>query len=330
MRNSLPLRGTLPRRSYATVTKANQGHQSTMSTPDTSKPLPHAPTTKPPPANPFVLDRSTNFKATEAVRRPFQPNLPIITTQTPSPDWLYGSGASDTASTDVSHIELDPITSPLIQNYRLLISAIPRPISFVSTLSKDGKCNLAPFSYFQVVDHDPPIFVIGFSARAARPKDTRRNLLETGECVISIVSEHMIESVNATSLDVPHGVSEWQMAGFTGAKSATVKPQRVKEAVFSVEGKLLEMKEMSYHGEKKEGKETGALAIIAGTRFWVREDALSDDRLDVSLEKMRPLVQLGGISYGRVRETFELPRGRTEEEIKKTHLGLAKILKDVG
>ena len=136
----------------------------------------------------------------------------------------------------------------------------------------------------------------------------------------------MVEGVNATSLDVPYGVSEWEVAGFTGAKSATVKPQRVREAVFSVEGRLLEMKEMSYHGEREDGKETGALAIIEGTRFWVREDAVSEDRRDVKLEKMRPLVQLGGISYGRVRETFELPRGRTEEEIKKDHLGLAKIL----
>lgn len=139
----------------------------------------------------------------------------------------------------------------------------------------------------------------------------------------------MVEGVNATSLDVPYGVSEWEVAGFTGAKSSTVKPQRVEEAVFSVEGKLLEMKEMSYHGEKESGKETGALAIIEGTRFWVREDALSDDRRDVNLEKMRPLVQLGGISYGRMRETFELPRGRTEDEIKKEQLGLAEILKQV-
>ena len=140
----------------------------------------------------------------------------------------------------------------------------------------------------------------------------------------------MVEGVNATSLDVPYGVSEWEVAGFTGVPSSTVKPERVKEAVFSVEGKLLEMKEMSYHGERGDWKETGALAIIEGTRFWVREDALSDDQRDVSLEKMRPLVQLGGISYGRVRETFELPRGRTDEEIKKDHLGLAKILKNVG
>ena len=138
----------------------------------------------------------------------------------------------------------------------------------------------------------------------------------------------MIEAVNATSLDVPYGVSEWELSGFTAAPSSTVKPERVRDAVFSVEGKLLEIKELNYHGEKESGEETGALAIIEGTRFWVREDALDESRMDVSLEKMRPLVQLGGISYGRVRETFELPRGRTDQELEKAEKGPAKFLKE--
>jgi flavin reductase (DIM6/NTAB) family NADH-FMN oxidoreductase RutF len=78
---------------------------------------------------------------------------------------------------------------------------------FLSTVSKDGEKNLAPFSYFQVVDHDPPIFVVGFSARvrSERSKDMLSNLRETGDCAINIVSEHTIEAVNATSIDVPYG-----------------------------------------------------------------------------------------------------------------------------
>jgi flavin reductase (DIM6/NTAB) family NADH-FMN oxidoreductase RutF len=61
-------------------------------------------------------------------------------------------------------------------------------------------------SYFQVVDHDPRMFIVGFSARTGRPKDTRRNLKETGECVINVVPENMMPAVNATSLDAPYGV----------------------------------------------------------------------------------------------------------------------------
>jgi flavin reductase (DIM6/NTAB) family NADH-FMN oxidoreductase RutF len=123
----------------------------------------------------------------------------------------------------------------MISNYKILISGVPRPISLISTISKDGVANLAPMSYFQVVDHDPPTFVVGFLARASRSKDTLVNLKENREYVINVVSEHMIEGVNGTSIDVPHGVSEWALSGFYAAPSSKVEPSRVKEAIFSIE-----------------------------------------------------------------------------------------------
>jgi flavin reductase (DIM6/NTAB) family NADH-FMN oxidoreductase RutF len=280
-----------------------------------------------PPSNNAFLNRKTNFKAAESSRPAFQHHPPIPTTQTPSPTWRYGSGANTpTPSPSPSHIEIDPYAPdrPYISNYSLLISAIPRPISFISTLSASGIPNLAPFSYFTVVDHDPPIFVIGFSARRSRIKDTRRNLLETGECVISVVSEHMIEGVNASSLELPGSVSEWGLSGFEGVESAVVKPRRVAEAVFSVEARLLEMKELDYG--KAEGEACGALAIVKGVRFWVREDALDEERGVFELEKLRPLLQLGGISYGRIGSTFELPRPGLEAELKDQEKGLRKFV----
>lgn len=103
-----------------------------------------------------------------------------------------------------------------------------------------------------------------------------------------------------------------------------MKPERVEEAVVSIEGRLLEMKELGFHG--KSGDEAGAVAIVEGVRFWVGKEALGDSGDEVELEKLRPLVQLGGISYGRVRETFELPRPGLEEELKKEENGLRKIL----
>ncbi|TVY82919.1 Uncharacterized protein LSUE1_G002263 [Lachnellula suecica] len=228
-----------------------------------------------------------------------------------------------------SHIEIDPYEDgrSMIANYKLLVSGVPRPISFVSTISKDGIRNLAPFSYFQVVDHDPPIFVIGFSGRADRPKDTMRNLVETGECVINVVSEHMIEAVNATSLDIPYEKSEWDLSGLEPAPSTTVKADRVQEAVFSIEGKLLEMKDLDY-GHAKLGKPFGSLAIIQATRFWVRGDALGENGDEIDISVMRPLVQLGGIQYGRVRETFELPRPSLAMQLADKTSGLDRFLED--
>jgi flavin reductase (DIM6/NTAB) family NADH-FMN oxidoreductase RutF len=269
-----------------------------------------------------------DFKIVEATRPAFDSSAPITISKTPNPDWKYGDGAGDKASLGKQHVEIDPFEEgrPMLSNYKVLISGVPRPISFVSTRSKDGVGNLAPFSYFQVVDHNPPIFVIGFSARAQRPKDSLRNLLETGECVINVVSEHMIEAVNASSIDVPYGVSEWALSGLHAALSTTVKPARVKEAIFSVEGKLLEVKSLDYHGPGKTGKPTGSLAIIEATRFWVQEDAINDERDQIDLSVMHPLTQLGGISYGRVRETFELPRPSFAAELEKKGEELGRFL----
>lgn len=76
-------------------------------------------------------------------------------------------------------------------NYRLPVAGIaPQPVALVSTISQNGKHkNLSPSSFFQVIDHDPPMFVIGFSSRPGQEKDTFRNLRETGECVYNSVSE---------------------------------------------------------------------------------------------------------------------------------------------
>lgn len=204
----------------------------------------------------------------------------------------------------------------MMSNYKLLISGIaPRPVGFISTKSADGKTdNLSPFSYFQVVDHDPPIFIVGFSARLDRPKDTYRNLKETGECVINTVSENMMPAVNATSVDAPYGVSEWEISGLHQAASATVKPPRVQESIFSIECKVIDTKEFGTHA--KPGMSAASVAFIEATRFWVREDAVNDEGSQIDLSVLRPVGQLGGISYGRVTETFELPRTTWDAAVK--------------
>lgn len=128
----------------------------------------------------------------------------------------------------------------MAHNYSLMISGIvPRPIGLTSTISAEGKANLAPLSYFQIVDHDPPVFMLAFSGRGGALKDTLRNLRETGEVVLNTVSENMIEAVNATSVDAPPDVSKWVLSGLTKGPSTTFKPARVMEAVFSIETKLL-------------------------------------------------------------------------------------------
>lgn len=78
------------------------------------------------------------------------------------------------------------------------------------------------------MDHDPPTFALGFSARASRPKSTLVGLRGSGECVINMASEHMVEGVSATSIDVPYSVSEWILSDLHAASTSTVRPSRVK------------------------------------------------------------------------------------------------------
>lgn len=266
----------------------------------------------------------TNFAEKITNRPDFDhSNKPIEITKSPDPTWSYGDGVrtNQTPAINTIHKEIDPYSSDrsVSQNYRLLISGIaPRPVGFISTVSTDGKTkNLAPFSYFQMVDHDPPMFIVSFSSRHGRMKDTYQNMKDTKECVINTVSENMIEAVNASSIDAPYGVSEWDITGLTEGETTTVKPSRVKESVLSIEGKVVDVKEFKGH---RPGMSGSAIFLVEATRLWVQEDAANEDFSHIELDKLRPIGQLGGMAYGRITSTFELPRTRWVDEKPKSEL----------
>ncbi|PIA99261.1 hypotheticalsprotein [Cercospora beticola] len=273
-----------------------------------------------------------NFKEVEASRPDFDTQTQWHYTKTKNPSWKPGQGANDNgASLKKKHISIDPYAEgrPATFNYKLLISAIiPRPVGFISTRSKDGtSTNLAPFSYTQMVNHDPPVFIIGYAGGLDRAKDSLRNLLETEECTINIISEHYLEAANATSVNAPYGVSEWALTGLTPGETEVVKPSRVKEAVFSVEAKLMNTQE--FESRATPGKKTGVLAVVEGVRFWAREDAINEERNLIDPNVLRPIARLGGITYARVLEGIELPRPDWEELKKEAEpAGLVKPKRD--
>ncbi|KAF1995711.1 hypothetical protein P154DRAFT_548360 [Amniculicola lignicola CBS 123094] len=271
-----------------------------------------------------------DFKKVEASRPPFNTSSQFHYTQTPSPSWTPGSGANTSPPPSVPHREIDPYAPgrPAVHNYKLLISGIvPRPIGFVSTISADGEStNLAPFSYFNMIAHDPPLFVLGFSGGFSRPKDTLSNLVSTGECVLNMISSSFIEAANYTSINAPEGVSEWAFSGLHPEKSSVVKPNRVREAVFSIEAKLVETRE--WESKVTPGKKTGVHAIVEGVRFWVREDAVDEEGVLIDPQVLQPIARLGGITYARVTEAFELLRPVFEEATKDEEV--AKLAKPKG
>ncbi|KAH6897156.1 hypothetical protein B0T10DRAFT_476105 [Thelonectria olida] len=261
-----------------------------------------------------------DFKATEAARPDWDSKAGVRFTKTPDPDWKLGSGANKLGETGPSkaHIAIDPHAPgrSLLSNYKFLISSIvPRPIAFVSSRAADGSAvNLAPFSWFNMINYDPPMFIVSVASPLDRAKDTLRNLVDSRECVINIISEPFIEAANATCVNAPYGVSEWDVSGLTPAYDCeTVACARVREAIVSVEAKLHSVQELD--SKAQPGQKSCTLLILEGTRFWVREDATNEDKSLVDPDVLRPISRLGGITYGRTTDLAELPRTDFDEDV---------------
>ena len=112
-------------------------------------------------------------------------------------------------------ISIDPGKNTNQDNYKLLIgSVVPRPIAWVSTVSKDGVPNLAPFSFFTGVCSDPPTILFCPMIRGSdgEKKDTLLNIEETGEFVVNVVSEDIVAAMNRTAGEYPRGVDEFREA----------------------------------------------------------------------------------------------------------------------
>src|SRR2546427_4058966 len=135
---------------------------------------------------------------------------------------------------------LDPSSVPERQAYRLMISAsVPRPIAFVSTVSRSGVDNCAPFSFSMGVSSQPMVLGVSIGERDGRPKDTARNILDAREFVVNIVTESIAEKMNIASGDYAPDVSEFEEAGLTRAPCDVVRPPRIAESPVNFECRML-------------------------------------------------------------------------------------------
>lgn len=188
--------------------------------------------------------------------------------------------------------------------YQLLTRAVgPRPIAFVSTLSPEGKGNLAPFSYFNIGGSNPPSATIcPVKDRRSNEKDTLRNIRDTGEYVINIVTFDMVDSMSQTSWAYPHGVDEFEMSGLSRAPSSVVKPPRVAESPISMEMKLFKIVP---HGE---GPLSSNYIIGEVVHMHVKDEFISDGLPDNA--RIDHVGRLGGDYYCRVSSgnLFTVPR----------------------
>src|SRR4051812_7330159 len=161
--------------------------------------------------------------------------------------------------------------------YKLMVGAIvPRPIAFVSTISLGGIRNLAPFSFFTAVSANPPVVCFAPMVRGSdgQQKDTLRNIQETSEFVVNIVSEDFVDRMNVCSAEFPPDVDEWEQSGLTPVASECVKPPRVAESRFHMECRLVDVVSVS---KRPLG---GSLVLGEVLRFHVADELFEDYRID--------------------------------------------------
>ena len=134
----------------------------------------------------------------------------------------------------------DMETLEAASRYKILTATVtPRPIAWVTTVSDDGVVNAAPYSFFNVLGHEPPIVALGLLGGSGRFKDTATNILVTGEFVVNLVSEANATAMNVTCIDAPPEINELELAGLTALPSQKIRPPRIAESPVSFECKVL-------------------------------------------------------------------------------------------
>lgn len=164
-------------------------------------------------------------------------------------------------------------------NYRLLNGGVtPRPIAWISTRSKAGVDNLAPYSFFTVASCNPPVLLYTqVTQRSGIEKDTLQNLKETGECVVNIVGSSLLEKMNSTSAPLDSDVSEFKHAGIEHTASKKVNALSVKDSPIRYECHLREVISL---GDLPAG---GTIVLLDVKSVYVRDDLYVDGVINQQL-----------------------------------------------
>lgn len=185
--------------------------------------------------------------------------------------------------------------------YKLMTAAItPRPIAWLTTLSPAGDRNAAPYSFFNMMGADPPLVAIGLMQRPdGSLKDSARNILDTGEFVVNLVSEGDAAVMNFTCIDAPAGFDELEHAGIATLPSHRVAPPRIASAPVTMECRLFQR------------VDAGRTTIVLGEvlHFHIRDDLVDAERLHVDTLAMALVARMHGAGwYSRSTDLFQLKR----------------------
>jgi flavin reductase (DIM6/NTAB) family NADH-FMN oxidoreductase RutF len=192
--------------------------------------------------------------------------------------------------TEPHNLARDPVTSLVV----------PRPIGWITTITKSGLVNLAPYSFFNLVAGRKQPFVMFSSAGR---KHTQRNAEIAGEFVFNLATFDLRTEMNQTSAEIDEGVSEPEVAGLAMVPSRFVKPPRVALSPIALECKYNQTVALVGSSGK-----TADSSIVIGevVNIHVDDSVIVDGMLDI--RRMRPIARLGYMDYCVVDEFFTMLR----------------------
>jgi flavin reductase (DIM6/NTAB) family NADH-FMN oxidoreductase RutF len=176
---------------------------------------------------------------------------------------------------------------------------VPRPIGWISTVSRAGVVNLAPYSFFNVVSGSPPFVMFASKPR----KDSQRNAEETGEFVYNMATYALREAVNASSTEWGPAISEPERIGLEMARCREVKPPRVARSPVALECKYFKTVELvSSDGTRNQS------SVVIGEVVGIHIDDAVIVNGHIEVTRMQPLARLGYMDYCAVNELFAMQR----------------------
>ncbi len=204
---------------------------------------------------------------------------------------------------------VDPANMAWQDVYRVLVDCVqPRPIGFISTIDGQGRPNVAPYSFFNMLSANPPVcfFSPGIKGRGGTKKDSLLNVEEVPEFVHNVVTEDIGKRMNQAAFPYDHGENEFEFAGLTQEPSERVRPPRVAESPVHLECRVVDIKSF--------GDWPGAGTVVFGEILLVHvHDGLLDERGRIAPEKLRTIGRLGGSGYCTTRDTFNMRRPQSPD-----------------
>jgi len=200
-------------------------------------------------------------------------------------------------------LSINPEDRQVLEVYKLMSGIIvPRPVALVSTIDRDGVPNVAPFSFFSGVGANPPTVLFCPTLRSSGDsrKDTLRNVEQTGEFVINVVSGAIADAANAAAAEVGPEIDEFKIAGLTPLASEIVRPPRVAESPAHMECKLLQI---IFTGQ---GPGAGVIVLGEVVRFHVHSEMFDNFRVDPV--KLNAVGRMAGNAWVNTHGLFELER----------------------